>query len=59
MNRLGLLTCLLLVGCGPAKAAREVIITPVAIVQDCNVYKTSDGETLVICKTSNPAIVRQ
>lgn len=59
MNRLGLLVCLLLVACGPATAARQVTITPVATVEDCNVYRTSDGETLVICKTSNPAIVRQ
>lgn len=60
MKRLVIIGCLVLAACGgSAQAEKPVTITHVATVEDCNLYKVSNsGELLVICKTSNPALVR-
>lgn len=60
MKRLSIIGLLLLTACGGvAQAKKPVIVTPVATVEDCTIYQIDGDEKLVICKTSNPALVRR
>jgi len=60
VKRLGIIGLLLLAACGgPAQAKKPVVVTQVATVEDCTIYELDGDEKLVICKTSNPALVRR